>query len=432
MDSAILIRSVGIAAEDASKLQVADVLLESGKISRIGEGFDVPSGTREIDGRDRVLLPGLFDAHVHLREPGADGKETIGSGTEAAINGGVTGIVCMPNTLPAIDSGGMIQSVLDIAEKSARIPVHPSGCITKNRAGEELAALADMREQGAVMITDDGDPVSNPLVLRRALEYARDFDLITACHCEVKELTGNGCMNEGSVSYQLGLPGIPACSEEIGLARDLRLAQHTGAPIHIQHVTTARGMETIRRYKEDGVRVTCEVAPHHLIFNEGDIGDYDTNFKMNPPLRTPEDNAALIQGLIDGIFDIIATDHAPHSDFEKNRDFGSAPFGVTGLETALPSLHHYFVEKGVFGWDLLVKRFSAEPRRLIGLGPVPIVEGGRSECVLFNPTRATRFSRDFMQSKSYNTPFLNKELRGGVELVVAGNTILLDRPENES
>jgi dihydroorotase len=278
-----------------------------------------------------------------------------------------------------------------------------------------------------LMITDDGYPVSNPVVLRRAMEYAKNFGLIVASHCETMELSGKGSMHEGSKSYSLGLEGIPAISEEICLDRDIRIAQYTGTHVHIQHVTTARGMNTIRRFKAEGVKVTCEVAPHHLIFNHEDVGEYDTNYKMNPPLRTREDNAALLQGLIDGVFDVIATDHAPHTEFEKNNDFGSAPFGITGLETALPSLYHYFVKEGKFAWDLVVKRYSSEPRRLLGLEPVPIVEGGVAEFIVFNPRATSTFTRQFMKSKSINTPFYDQTLQGRVDTVVLGDEVLLSR-----
>lgn len=234
-------------------------------------------------------------------------------------------------------------------------------------------------------------------------------------------------MHEGSVSYSLGLPGIPACSEEICLDRDIRLAQFTGAHLHIQQVSTAIGMKIIRRAKEDGVRVTCEVSPHHLLFNHEHIGNYDTHYKMNPPLRTVEDNAALVQGLIDGVFDVIATDHAPHTEFEKKNDFASAPFGITGLETALPSLFHSCIDKGIFGWDVLVKRYSAEPRRLLKLPTVPVKEGGIAEFVVFNPGRESTFTREFMRSKSINTPYLGKTLKGLVERVIFRGSELLTR-----
>ncbi len=415
-----------VASEDGVP-RFANVLVEDGIIKAVDAGKIAPEGAVIVNCQGKILLPGMFDVHVHLRQPGREDKENIETGSEAAINGGVTGIVAMPNTDPAIDSGGLVQSVLDIAEESARIPVFTTGCITKGRAGEQLAAIADMKARGAVMITDDGYPVRNPLVLRRAMEYAREFDLPLASHCETMELSGDGAMNEGRTSYRLGITGIPACSEEICIDRDIRLAQHTGAHLHIQHVTTARGMEIIRRFKEEGVRVTCEVAPHHLIFNETDIRDYDSHYKMNPPLRTAEDNERLLEGLIEGIFDVIATDHAPHTEFEKNQDFGSAPFGITGLETALPSLYHYFIRKGRFGWDLLVKRYSAEPRRLLGLETAELAPGKPADFVVFDPGASTLFTREFMRSKSINTPFFDRQLDGAVERVVRGEQILIDR-----
>ena len=315
--------------------------------------------------------------------------------------------------------------------KATSIEVETSGCITKNRAGEELAGIAGMKAAGVALLTDDGSPVENPQVLRRAMEYAKTFGLFIASHCETMALTAGGAMNEGAVSYRLGLPGIPAISEEINLDRDIRLAQYVGTHIHIQHVTTARGMETIRRFKDemgdDGFRVSCEVSPHHLIFNEEDIQDYDTHYKMNPPLRTAEDNARLLQGLIDGVFDVIATDHAPHTEFEKNTDFESAPFGITGLETALPSLFQHFIQPGKFGWDLLVRRYSAEPRRLMGKEAVKIAEGQPAKLIVFDPSAKTHFTKEFMRSKSSNTPFLDQQLDGSVCEVVYGREVLLRR-----
>ena len=373
-------------------------------------------------------MPAMFDIHVHAREPGQEQKENIATCAEAAINGGVTGFVMMPNTAPAIDNSGVVRTVLESARRTRIGPgIYTSGAITKGRKGEELAGIAGMKSAGCVMLTDDGFPVHNPQVLRRAMEYAREFDLPIASHCEMKELSGKGCMHEGRVSYSLGLQGIPSISEEICITRDIRLAEYTGVHLNIQHVTTEEGMGTIKRAKDRGIRVTCEVAPHHLLFNHDDIGDYDTHYKMNPPLRTKEDNAALLQGLKDGWFDVIATDHAPHTPFEKNQDFASAPFGITGLETVLPSLHHYFISKGIRDWGLIVKRYSAEPRRMMKLPPVPVVEGGTAEFIVFNPARSTTFSREFMKSKSINTPFLDKTLQGMIERVVYRGEELLVR-----
>lgn len=425
-----LFKNAQIAAAGQKQLTTADVLVEAGKISQVAAGIEVPAGTEIVDCTGKVLLPGLFDVHVHLREPGRNDKESIHSGTEAAINGGITGLVAMPNTSPAIDSGGLARSILDIAGKSARIPLQVAGCITRGSEGKEMAGIAGMVGAGVRLITDDGSPVENPQMLRRAMEYAREFDLIVASHCETLPLSGQGAMNEGRVSYSLGIPGIPAISEEICIERDIAIARHTRCRLHIQQVTTARGMEIIRRAKHDGVAVTCEVTPHHLIFNETDIVGYDANFKTNPPLRTAADNAALLQGLIDGLFDVIATDHAPHTEFEKHQqDFGSAPFGITGLETALPAMFHHFIRPGNLDWGQLVLRFSSEPRKLLGLEPADITPGTHAELVLFDPAATTHFTKDFMRSKASNTPFLNRHLDGRVEMVVVGDTTLLDRAD---
>jgi dihydroorotase len=424
----LLITNARIASENPSALTEADVLLSGGKIQQIGNGLTAPEGARVIDARSRVVMPGMFDAHVHFREPGFEAKETIATGAEAAINGGITGVVMMPNTSPAIDSGVVAAQVLEIAKRTARIPVYTSGCVTKGRHGKELAGIDGMRAHGVRMLTDDGDATADPAVLYRAMQYATEFGMFFASHCEVPELAGPRALNCGAMSYRLGIKGSPACAEEIIIDRDIRLAHATGAHIHIQHVSSKLGMETIRWWKQRGdVKVTAEVAPHHLLFIDEDIGDYDTHCKMNPPLRTRADNAALLEGLLDGTFDLIATDHAPHTPFEKSQDFVSAPNGITGLDTALVSLHHHFIAAGKFGWDLVVKRFSAEPRRLMGLPAVSIEPGQPADLILFDPGKETTFTKDFMKSKSQNTPFLNKTLKGSVDLVVLGEAVLLDR-----
>ncbi|MCP4728864.1 MAG: dihydroorotase [Roseibacillus sp.] len=422
----LLIKGGEIAGEEGAPVR-GDVLVEDGVIRAVGQNLEAPEGVREVDADGKIVAPAMFDAHVHFREPGQEHKEDIAHGTEAAINGGVTGVVMMPNTNPVIDSAAVVGTVLDKARQVSRIPVYTSGCITKGRAGEELAGIDGMRNLGVMMLTDDGDPVANPAVLKNAMEYATPFGMFFASHCEVPELSGPRALNEGKVSYQLGIKGSPACSEEICMDRDIRLAYATGAHVHIQHVSSAIGMETVRWWKERGARVTAEVTPHHLIFNEEDIGEYDTNYKMNPPLRTREDNAALLEGLQEGVFDLIATDHAPHGEFEKGQDFVSAPNGITGLEMALVSLHDRFIVAGKFGWDLIVKRYSAEPRRLMGLDPAAVEEGKPAELLVFDPAGETTFSRDFMRSKGVNTPFLDQTLKGRVDLVVRGSEVLLER-----
>lgn len=404
------------------------MLVSDGKIQAIGPNLQADGDARVIDARGRIVMPAMFDAHVHFREPGFEGKETIASGAESAINGGITGVVMMPNTRPAIDSATVVANVLDIARRTARIPVYTSGCVTKDRHGKELAGIDGMRALGVKMLTDDGDTTGDPSVLMRAMQYATEFGMFFASHCEVPELAGPRALNEGVTSYRLGIMGSPACAEEIIIDRDIRLAHATGAHIHIQHVSSKLGMETIRWWKSRGdVKVTAEVSPHHLLFNEEDIGDFDTNYKMNPPLRTKADNEGLLQGLIEGVFDLIATDHAPHTRFEKSQDFVSAPNGITGLDTALVSLYHYFVATGKFGWDLVVKRYSAEPRRLMGLPVVSIEVGQPAELILFDTGAETTFTAEFMKSKSINTPFIDQTLKGHVDLVVLGDEILLER-----
>jgi dihydroorotase len=422
----LLFKGGEIAAEEGPLVQ-GDVLVVDGVITAVGNKLEAPQGVRVVDVAGRIVAPAMFDAHVHFREPGQEHKEDLAHGTEAAINGGVTGVVMMPNTNPAIDSAGVVRTLLDKAAEVSRIPVYTSGCITKGRAGTELAGIDGMRKLGVTMLTDDGDPVVDPALLKNAMEYATPFGMFFASHCEVPELAGPRALNEGRVSYELGIKGSPACSEEICMDRDIRLAHATGAHVHIQHVSSALGMETIRWWKARGARVTAEVSPHHLIFNEDDIGDYDTHYKMNPPLRTAEDNAALLAGLKEGVVDLIATDHAPHSEFEKSQDFVSAPNGITGLESALVSLFDRFVVPGEFGWDLLVKRYSAEPRRMMGLPAVPIAEGKPAELIVFDPAGETTFTREFMKSKSANTPFLDQKLKGSVDFVLLGNEVLLER-----
>jgi len=333
----------------------------------------------------------------------------------------------MPNTAPAIDSAMVVKHVLDIAERDSRIPVYTSGCITKGREGKELAGIEGMRKLGVKMLTDDGDGVDNPMLLKRAMEYASELGMFFASHCEVKELSGPRALNEGAMSYRLGIQGSPACAEEIMIDRDIRLAHATNSHIHIQHVSSALGMETIRWWKKMGAKVTAEVSPHHLMFNEEDIADYDTHYKMNPPLRTAVDNEKLLQGLKDGVFDLIATDHAPHTPFEKAQNFTEAPNGITGLDTALISLYDRYITKGDFSWDLIVKRYSCEPRRFMGLDTVEIEEGTKAELLIFNPEGETTFTKDYMQSKAQNTPLLDKTLKGSIDVVLVGDEILLQR-----
>ncbi len=416
----------GEVATENEAPQRADVWIVDGIIKNVGV-IDVPEGARLIDCTGKIVMPGMFDAHVHFREPGQEKKETILDGTEAAINGGITGVVMMPNTSPSVDSPNVVNRVLEQGKK-CRIPVLTSACITVGRAGLEMAPIAGLKEAGILMLTDDGDAVPNAALLKRAMEYGKEFDMFFASHCEDPQLCGPRALNEGPVSYQLGIQGTPALAEEICMDRDIRLAHATGATLHIQHVSSAIGMETIRWWRDErGAKVSGEVSPHHLMFADEDIGDYDTHYKMNPPLRTREDNAALLQGLKDGVFRIIATDHAPHTDFEKSQAFVDAPNGITGLDTALVSLHDRFIVTGELGWDLIVKRYSAEPRRMMRIEVAEVSEGKSADLIVFDPDKETTFTKEFMKSRSSNTPFLDKTLKGSVEMVVLGDEILLER-----
>ena len=416
----------GEVATENEAPQRADVWIVDGIIKSVGV-IDVPEGARLIDCTGKIVMPGMFDAHVHFREPGQEKKETILDGTEAAINGGITGVVMMPNTSPSVDSPTVVNRVLEQGKK-CRIPVLTSACITVGRAGLEMAPIAGLKEAGILMLTDDGDAVPNAALLKRAMEYGKEFDMFFASHCEDPQLCGPRALNEGPASYRLGIQGTPALAEEICMDRDIRLAHATGATLHIQHVSSAIGMETICWWRDErGAKVSGEVSPHHLMFADQDIGDYDTHYKMNPPLRTREDNAALLQGLKDGVFRIIATDHAPHTDFEKSQAFVDAPNGITGLDTALVSLHDRFIVTGEFGWDLIVKRYSAEPRRMMRIEVAEVSEGKSADLIVFDPDKETTFTKEFMKSRSSNTPFLDKKLKGSVEMVVLGDEILLER-----
>ena len=420
----ILIQSVKIVSAKGVEEQSSDILIDKGRIVDIRSSISLEDYNSEkiIDGSGCFLLPGMFDAHVHFREPGQTHKETIESGSRAALRGGVTGVVMMPNTIPALDSKEGVEQVLRIGEKMG-IQIFASACVSKERKGKELTDFSSLKKEGILMLTDDGSPVENADLMRNAMAQAKEMGMFIACHCEISELSHEGSMTEGMVSRNLGEKGIPPCSEEIGIFRDIALAFSVGARVHIQHVSSRLGLEIIQWWRKKGAWVTAEVAPHHLIFSEEDIQDAEEEkgrnafFKMNPPLRTVEDNRALLKGLRNGDFDYIATDHAPHTNEEKQKGMSQAPFGVIGLETALVSLYHFFISKGELDWKLLVEKFSDNPRSLMGLKKVKIRKGEEVNFSLFNPRKKTLFNREELCSLSENTPFLNKELNGRVEAV---------------
>ncbi len=404
-----------IASEDSPELKRADVLVDDdGTIQQLAESIEAVDGTDVVDCQGCVLVPGMFDLNVHAREPGFEHKETLASCAEAAIHGGVTGLVLMPDTAPPVDSGHLVKSLQDLVSEVSSIPMYTSGCLTKKREGNELAGFSGMASRGVVMLTDADHEVSCPDLLRRCMEYAKDFDLLVTTHGDTPALTKAGAINEGRVSYKLGLPGIPAISQEIALDRDIRVAQHTGARLHLQQISTANTVKSIAAAKAAGTRVTCEVSPYHLLLTEEEVEDYNTHFKLDPPLRVQSDCDALVQGLMDGTIDAIASNHAPHTEFEKSADFGSAPFGVSGLETTVLALHDGFISQGTFGWDLLVKKYSAEPRRIVKIDPVSIAEGEKAEFFVFDPNGETEITRDYLKTKSPVSPFLGKTLKGSI------------------
>lgn len=425
MEDRVLIRNVRVVSP-GGETAVRDVMMANGRWKFPSTPSEKKEDLTIIDGTGQVLIPGLYDLHAHLREPGREDSETLATGCAAALAGGFTGLTAMPDTVPPVDNGGMVHSLREIAARTAQLQIDVAGCITRGRGGQELAEIGEMQSRGAVMITDDPDPVVNPQVLRRALQYARDLGMLVATTCDVMELSGSGAMHDGPVSYRLGLPGLHPCAEEIGLARDIRLAQSCGSRIHVRGISTARSVETIRRYKSEGVAVTAEAYPHHLLFTDASVGDYDTCYKVKPPLRPEADRLALLEAVKEGVIDVLATNHTPHTWFEKTRDFGSAPFGITALETSLPALYQHLLAPGLLSWEVLVERFSAAPRRLLGLS-VPVIEEGASvNAVLFDPGAASLFIPGRLRSRGHNTPFLNQTLQGAVVWVGLGEKVMIN------
>jgi len=398
---------------------MADIYVQAGKIQKIETkklltGGKLKSSFGEIiDARGKLVVPGLIDMHVHLREPGREDEETIVSGSQAAVAGGFTSICCMPNTSPPLDSQEKIKFVLERA-KQALCHVYPIGAITKNQEGKELAEMGDMFRAGAVAFTDDGNPVRSSEVMRRALEYSRMFDVPIIDHCEDLLLSGNGVMNESFVSTTLGLPGIPAAAEELMVYRDIRLAEYTGARVHIAHVSTAGSVELIREAKKKHIAVTAEVTPHHFTLTDETIRTFDTNYKMKPPLRTRADVEALKAGLKDGAIDCIATDHAPHSSEEKEVEFDQAPFGILGLETALGLVVTELIDKGILTWSQVIAKMAVNPAKILKLNAGRIKGGMPADITIITPEASWTVDVSKFKSKSRNSPFGGWKMKGKV------------------
>ncbi|HWB53106.1 MAG TPA: dihydroorotase [Tepidisphaeraceae bacterium] len=386
-----------------------DLLIRDGRIAAIGDNLG--PADQSVDATNQFVTPGLIDIHVHFREPGDEEEETIASGSAAAVAGGFTTVCCMPNTKPALDNEGQIEFVLREAERVGLANVYPIGAITKAREGKELAEIGLMRRRGAIAFSDDGVGVADSSVMRKALQYAKMFDACLMQHCEEPTLTG-GSMHAGLISTALGLGGIPAEAEQLMIARDLLLNRTIGCRYHVQHISTAWSVELIRRAKQDGQNVTAEVSPHHLLLTDESCRTYDTNFKMNPPLRTASDIDACIAGIKDGTIDCLATDHAPHLAEEKELEFPLAPFGIIGLECALALYIKALVEPGHITWMKLIDLMSTKPAQIIHLDRGTLKPGSIADVTIIDPNQSWTIDPEQFKSKSRNCPFANWQVKG--------------------
>ncbi len=404
---------------------IADVLIDDGKITAVAPQLTAPIGSRTIRAEGKLVLPGFVDLHVHFREPGFEYKETIQSGSAAAVAGGFTTVCCMPNTSPVNDNQAVTEFILERSRLAGLANVLPIGAITKGSEGKELAEIGDLRRSGCVAISDDGKPVMNSLVMRRAMEYASAFDLPVVDHCEDLHLAEGGCMNEGLISTELGLPGIPAAAEDVMVARNLSLAELTGARLHLAHISTAGSARMVREAKARGIRVTAEACPHHFTLTEDLVRGYNTHAKMNPPLRTWTDVQAIKEGLRDGTIDVIATDHAPHATQEKQQDFTEAPFGIVGLETAL-SLTLGLVEEGVLSLEQAVQKLTSAPAAAFGLKKGTLGVGADADVVIVDQHEQWEVDPAKFRSKSRNTPFVGWKVKGLVQTTIVGGRVVFE------
>jgi len=388
--------------------RVTDLAIEDGLIVAVGDSLDAPL---VIDGRGKVVLPGLFDAHVHLREPGQEEKESVESGSYAAAKGGFTAVACMPNTHPTIDTRAVLEFVLS---RPRHVKVYPIGAITKGREGLELTEYGDLKEAGAVGLSDDGNGVQSANVMRRALEYSRPFDLPLIQHCQESSLSGDGLMHEGFVSSVLGLKGIPWTAEASMIARDLMLLEHVGGRLHVAHISCRQSIDLVRRAKERGLLITAEACPHHFVLTDQSVRGFDTCTKVNPPLREEADVHAIRAALVDGTIDLIASDHAPHTVEEKELDYAAAPFGISGLETSFALSYTHLVRPGTMTLGALVERMAHAPRRLFKIPLVTLETGSKADLTVVELENSFRIDRSTFKSRGKNTPFDGHEVYGVV------------------
>ncbi len=420
---ALLIKNGRVIDPSSGHDAIADVWIDEGVIRGVGTGL--ASADAEIfDATGLIVAPGFIDMHVHLREPGFEHAETIETGSRAAAAGGFTSICPMPNTSPVNDSATVTSYIVEKARKHAVVNVWPIGAITKGSAGEELAAIGSMKNAGAVAISDDGRPVMNARVMRRAMEFARSFGIPVIDHCEDLDLSAGGDMHEGLESVRLGLRGIPACSEDVMVARDILLAEVTGARYHVAHISSRHAVEMVAFAKARGIAVTAEATPHHLALADADIQPYDSNFKMKPPLRSRCDVGAVAEGVISGAVDAIATDHAPHAGSEKMQEFEKCPFGIIGLETALGVVFETMVHPGKIGLMRMVELFTTGPAKILGLKRGTLASGAVADVTVFSTDRDWTYDVNKSASKSRNSPFDGRRFKGGpVATVVSGRVV---------
>ncbi|MBI5206263.1 MAG: dihydroorotase [Candidatus Firestonebacteria bacterium] len=401
------------------------ILIEDSKINTVSKNIKPSSGAKIIDAAGKVVVPGLIDMHVHLREPGYEYKETIHTGTKAGAFGGFTSIACMPNTNPVIDNQGIVEFVISKAKKEGLINVFPIGCITKGQKGEELAEIGELVSSGVVAVSDDGEPVMNPAIMKAVLEYTKMYNIPVISHAEDKKLSQNGCMNEGFTSTRLGIKGIPKIAEEIMISRDIFIAEYTSGRLHFAHVSTKNSVELIRQAKKKGIKVTAEAAPHNFTLTDECLKGYNTNFKMNPPLRDKNDVEAIKEGLSDGTIDAIASDHAPHNIASKDIEFDLASFGIIGLETSL-SISLQLVHEKVLSLPELIKRMSCNPSKILNLDKGTLSPSRDADITIIDIDKEFTVDINTFQSKSRNSPFHEWKFKGKTWMTIVGGKIVYE------